>query len=299
MERLSFLDELKIMLQVSSSEKLSIIVMILLIFLAYIFFTTNKKNAKMAKKIYVMIYTFFLTFTIIAYHTSLTKMLDYMMNNIFILIYFPNLAIYSVAIIAMNIILWNSIFHFKVPKIIKNINITIYCIMNYLLILILNIITTNKLDIFSQESIYSNKEVRAIIELSSTIFVIWVIFLILYKIIRTYQRKKEPIPVKKVVVERKVKVLPQNISEIKSPAYVKASLKEANKEITEPPLQQKSPQPLPKELDNLFSIEDYKILLNILKQYKQKEQQETDMKQEWKEEQVKYQQLQEFYGRGK
>ena len=86
-------------------------------------------------------------------------------------------------LIITNIIVWISIFSFKSSKLIKRLNIAIYVIMNYLLALILSVINTNKLDIFTQESIYGNKKVTALIELSSGVFLIWIIFLILYKLI--------------------------------------------------------------------------------------------------------------------
>lgn len=118
-------------------------------------------------------------------------MFDYMMNNFFIAVYFPNLAIYFAAIITTNIILWISIFNRKITKWIRTINTATFCIIHYLLILIINIIIKNKLDIFDTTSIYQNKNALALIELSSAVFVSWILFLIIYKIIRVYQQKKE------------------------------------------------------------------------------------------------------------
>lgn len=129
--------------------------------------------------------------SLIFYREELFNMFDYMMNNFFIAVYFPNLAIYFAAIVATNIILWISIFNRKITKWIRAINTIVFCIIHYLLILIINIITTNKLDIFEQTSIYQNENALALIELSSTIFIVWILFLIIYKIIRIYQQKKE------------------------------------------------------------------------------------------------------------
>ena len=116
-----------------------------------------------------------------------------------------------------------------ISKIIKNLNAIVFAIMNYLLALILNIIHTNKLDVFTQTSVYGNKEAQALIELSSTIFLIWIFFLVIYKMIMMYQRKINPIDayrVEKVIVEKRKRILPSNIREIRATEVVKLGTRE-------------------------------------------------------------------------
>lgn len=233
MEQTTILEKLKIVFEISKSSKLFILVILGLIILAVVGITTTRKTRKRSKKIYAAIYLFIIIALLIMYHSSLNKMFDYMMNNLFIVIYFPNIAVYLAAILITNIILWTSIFNLRTSKIVKNINIIIYSIIHYLLALILSVITTNKLDVFSQTSLYGNKEVQALIELSSVIFITWIVFLIIYKIIRKYQLRNT-VPVRKKVIIKKVKVLPDNISEVKVPEFVKIDTKE--KELTEEPV---------------------------------------------------------------
>lgn len=220
MTKTSFMDKLNIILEVSKSSKLFIAVIAIIVVLAVLAITVNKKNAKYTKNIYVLVYAFILIAIFAGYSSSLGKMFDYMMNNFFIAIYFPNIAIYLAAIITTNIILLVSIFNKKITKIIKNINVVMFSIMNYLLVLILSIIHKEKLDVFTQTSIYGNKNVQALIELSSTVFMVWMAFLIIYKIVRLYQQKTNPYyekpEIHKVVVEKKTRVLPNNIKEVKS-----------------------------------------------------------------------------------
>lgn len=287
MTKMSILDKINVMIEVSKTSKLFIVVLIFLVFLAYTFSTTNKKNAKTGKKIYLIVYAFILLFMIIAYNSSLAKMFDYMMNNLFIVVFFPNLAIYLAAIITTNIILWISVFRFKTASIIKNINITVYCIMNYLLALILSIISSEKLDVFSQKSIYSNKNIQALIELSSTLFIVWVIFLIIYKIIMNYQHKDEELLTDPVIIEKKCRILPKNISEVKIPRYAKAVPKV--QVIPKEPLKQNH------GLDDLLTLEDYKLLLTILKEQKEKERLERERQSRIEAEQTKFRELQELY----
>ena len=224
MTQTTILEKLKIVFDVSMSSKLFIAVIAFIILLAVVALKTNKKNVQRGKLVYGLTYAAILIAILIFYHESLGKMFDYMMNNFFIVLYFPNVAVYLAAIIITNIILLVSVFNFKTPKLVRNINIVVYGIIHYLLALVLNVISKNKLDIFSQVSVYGNKDAQAIIEFSSAIFIIWIIFLIFYKIIRKYQ-KKDVVPVKRKVIVKKVRTLPEGIAEVEVPLFVKAQPK--------------------------------------------------------------------------
>jgi len=288
MTKMTLSDKLKVLVTVSQSSKLLMAsVIVFLLFLAYLFFTTNKKNAKTGKKIYLSYYFFILIFIIITYGSSLTKMFDYMMNNFFIALYFPNLAIYLAAIIATNIILWVSVFSFKTSKAIKNINITIFCIINYLLALLLNIITSKKIDVFSQESIYANKNAQALIELSSLVFIVWIIFLVIYRVIRAYQNRNKNYPVEDFNSSPK---LPTNIIEISSPVFVRERPSKKEEII--------QPSSAIEEYEKMLTLDDYKIVLNILKEQKEKERLEKIRKEQimrQEKENKKYNELQNLY----
>lgn len=189
MSKLSLLDKLKILGDVTSSSNLFAVAIVILLAIAILLIVTSTK--KINKFICIAIYSSLIIVSLIFYKKEILEMFDYMMDNFFIAIYFPNLAIYFAAILTTNIILWVSILNKQVTKWIRAINTVMFCIIHYLLILIINIITKNEIDIFNQTSIYQNKNVQALIELSSTIFIIWILFLIIYKIIRIYQHKKE------------------------------------------------------------------------------------------------------------
>lgn len=262
MSKLSLIDKLRVLIDVSMSSSLYLIVIILLLIFGYLFVTTTKKTAKRNKIIYLAVFIFIAILLIITYHGSLSKMFDYMMNNLFVAIYFPNIAIYLAALIIMNIIVWISIFSYKTGKLIKKLNIVIYIIMNYLLALILSVINSNKLDIFTQESIYGNKKATALIELSSGIFIIWIIFLIIYKLILIYLRKDYKPKVKRVVVKKPVKKLPVNFEPIEAPSVIYG--KSHKKVVEEPVVKEKVVQ------EDVFTKEEYVVLAKVLKEQKEK-----------------------------
>lgn len=279
MSKLSLIDKLRILIDVSISSSMYLIVIILLLTAGYLFITTTKKTAKRNKIIYLVISIFIIVFLIASYHGSLSKMFDYMMNNFFVAIYFPNLAIYLAALIITNVIVWISIFNFKTSKLIKRLNVAVYIIMNYLLALILSVINTNKLDVFTQESIYGNKKVTALIELSSGIFIIWIIFLIIYRLILVYLRKDYKPKVKKVIVKKPVKKLPTNFEPKEFPDFIYGH--SLNKKQEETVVTEKVVQ------EDVFTKDEYLLMAKVLKEQKEK--------MRAKREQNKIEELQEMY----
>ena len=272
MKDLSFLDKLKVLVDVSSSSGLCIASIFILLFLAFVMLTTNKKNSKQTKKLYLIIYIILIVVMLIQYSSSLSTMFDYMMNNLFIAIYFPNLAIYLAAIIATNIILWKTIFNFKEDKLLKVVNTIIYSIMHYLLILILNVVNSNGLDVFNNASVYENNDALALIGLSSTIFMIWIIFMVIYKIIRGRQKQYEEKYIKnKQPIRTK---LPSNIIEVAVPKRVKEVIKIREevvpKIVQEPSIVDfyKQDQDEIEKYENMLTLDDYKTVLQLLKKNK-------------------------------
>ena len=304
MSKLSLLDKLSLFIDVAKDSLWSVLILLILIGLVYLFSKTNKKTMKRNKIIYIGFSLLVSIILLIVYLPSIGKVFDNMMNNLFIVIYFPNLAVYFAAIIITSIILWISLFSYKTSELIKRLNLVMYLIINYLFALVLYVINTKKLDIFSTESIYSNREATALIELTSIIFVVWVLFLIVYKLVLKYLRREYREPVKKVVVKKEVKKLPENYSNVEIPKKVYGNISKPKKEeknytYTNAPelvygnISMKNVKPyieieapsivygtIPKKYsinnktkvyEDMLTLEDYKLLLKLLKEQKKKE----------------------------
>lgn len=239
---ITWLEHLKIIGDFIISSPFSIVGLVITLIVMLLFMTTNKSNQMKSKKFYRIIYIVFLIAILFQYHKSLGNMLDYLINHIFILIYFPNLAVYLIAIIVSNIVMWRSMFNGKTDKKIKWINSVCFSGIHYFLIVLLQVISDKKLDVFSQTSIYSNQEAFSLIELSSIIFIGWMLFLLLYVGIKKYLNKKN-----KVVVE-----LPKQ------------------NEKTENTLQNSSIRQISEKSDYEFTLEEYRLLSKILKEERQK-----------------------------
>ena len=304
MSKLSLLDKLSLFIDVAKDSLWSVLILLILMGLVYLFSQTDKKTMKRNKIIYIGFSLLMLIILFIVYLPSIGKVFDNMMNNLFIVIYFPSLAVYFAAIITTSIILWVSLFSYKTSELIKRLNLVMYLIINYLFALVLYVINTKKLDIFSTESIYSNREATALIELTSIIFVVWILFLIVYKLVLKYLKREYREPVKKVVVKKEVKKLPENYSNVEIPKKVYGNISKPKKEeknytYTNAPelvygnISMKNVKPyieieapsvvygtVPKKysIDNktkvyedMLTLEDYKLLLKLLKEQKKKE----------------------------
>ena len=284
MSKLSFLEKVKILIELSKSSKLFIVLLIILLFLGIGLINTNKKNEKFHKLVFSIVIIITLGYLYISFRSSLDQMINYMMDNFFIVALFPNIAIYLAALIITNIIVWISIFSFKSSKQIKVLNVIVFIIMNYILALLLNVVNKETLDIYSQSSIYENKLSSALISLSSIIFIVWIIFLIIYKLLLIYTRKDYKPKVKKVIVRKKVKKLPDNYMPFESPMYIKAK----NNTI-------KSKTFAPDEIEKMLTLDDYKLLLKILNEHKEKDKEKNRIINDQQQELKKYNELLELY----
>ena len=295
MTRMSLGEKISVFFDVISKNQLSIIILILLLGLAYLFISTNKKNSNSTKKIYIIVYTVLIVFMLVAFSAHILKFLDYMMNNFFITVYFPNLAIYFAAIIVSNIIAFISVFNFDINRIIRNINISVYTIISFIFILLVGVVSDKNLNIYSQKSIYTNNSAIVLIQLTSAIFISWIIFLTIYYLIRRYQEKNNP---KNKEVIRK-RILPSNLVEIKIPdiAYrpnkkkvelSKEEIEKIAKEEANKYVQEKIKES--KQLDNLLTKEDYIVLLKLLKEKKAEKNRKIT-----NDDQESYLKLQEMY----
>ena len=227
MKQLSILDKFKVVLDITMSNKILLIIMMLLLFFSILMI--NRKNVKRSKIIYGLIYVILIITIIVKYYSSLSVMYDSMMDNLFIVFYFPNISVYVAAIIVTNIIMWVSMFSSKTKRITKVVNSFVFFLLHYILILVLNVVAHNKLDVFDSVSLYRNANIHSLIELSSNIFVIWIVYLVLYKIISSYLENKEYKTVKQTVTVKTVKntyntsfsALSNYISTLDAPMIVK------------------------------------------------------------------------------
>ena len=269
MTQFNLMEKFKIFLDVIYQTKYHWAFLTLLVVIGISLFWINQRNHRIYRLLYILILIGLTIFLIVNYQSSFLKLFQTMMSNFFLALFFPNVTIYLFAIILLNIILWISVLNVKSSRIIRITNTIVFLIMNYFLFLIINIIQNEKLDIYDQSALYQNDGIRILIEWSSIIFIIWLVFLLIYKLILLYLG--EP---KELVIES----IPKNYKIIESPKTV--SLK--NKGIKE----EKVPD---------LSLDDYKLFQQLLKDKKEKK---TSNKKDHKYKAMDNKKSEEIFGNG-
>lgn len=152
--------------------------------LAFIIFELFSRfhTKKIIKVFIIILYLGLFGALIYFYGDIIFNFLDYLMNNIFILLFFPNLAVYTLVIIIMNVLFLKSIFSDKDSKLMKTINIIFFIIINIVFYLILDNVMTNKIDIYENLSIYTNNNLLVLIQISMYLFIIWLAIIIISNI---------------------------------------------------------------------------------------------------------------------
>lgn len=243
MIQFSFFEKMKTLFEVVISSPFFLFLIIFFILLSIVLFDTINYENKKIKKVYVLIYLAIFLAIIIKYNSSLLQLIDYLVNNIFIILYYPNLASYIIMLMIANILVLRAVFKRDMPRFQKTINIIFYCIKMYMMFPILDNITKNKIDVYSQLSIYSNNELTMLVEISSAVFFIWILLLFIIWMVNKITNK-----------------LTSNKKDIK---VVKGIQKENKKP------QEKDNNT--KELNDIFSTEDYIMMLKIIKLSKEDE----------------------------
>lgn len=253
MNRLTMLDKLSSLWKTSISAPVTIILIIFVIGIIYITSNTNKKKIQQTKKIYIGLYTIAILILLGTSFNSISDIIENFNKNLFIAIYFPSLAVYSLAIIITNVIFLKTVFDTKINKIIKKINITVFIVIMYIFSLLVHIINKEELNVFKQESIYSNQNAHALIELTSIIFITWIMFIVIYKIYKKDNKEQ----IKKVIVTKEIPV--EKV--IEKIVYVEKPNTNKKVEVLEPYETDKN---FNKNTDD-FTLQEYKTMLQILK----------------------------------
>lgn len=144
---------------------------------------SNFKNKKITKIICFLTYLSIISYLVYKYHLEILNLLDYLMDNITFLLFFPNLAVYILVLILVNFLVIKSIFSLKNKKLEKIINISFFMIFNIIFYLIVNNIIENNINVYEQLSIYTNNELLNLIGLNMKLFLIWILVILVINLI--------------------------------------------------------------------------------------------------------------------
>lgn len=191
MTRTSIIDKLNLVKDMIAGQKELILVFAFFMILGILLFAFSKKNKSKYLKTFIISYILILIALIAGYNVSLYKLVDYFINNVFYLLVFPNIAVYAGMIITSNILLLTGLLKDKTSKLVKIINVIFYSIIGYMTFLTLDVITKDKVDVYSELDVYSNETLFALLQISMIIFLIWIIIRIIIKVVTKFSKKEE------------------------------------------------------------------------------------------------------------
>lgn len=177
MTYLSIIEKFKILLNSLLDFKFILVFAVLLPIVTF-FYGIKKISTK--KYVLFMIISFIIVFgiSIISNHKVLSNTFDNFTTILFGNIYFPSIYVYIGVLVLSFIAFIISMLNVMLKKIYKVINSIMFVVNNILFVTILNIIAKNKIDIFRVDSLYTNTELVAILELSMELCILWILSLI-------------------------------------------------------------------------------------------------------------------------
>lgn len=152
-------------------------------FFMMIFFMIKKD--KKIRKIIFIIYLILILLLFGYYGNFLVYLFDGIVDLIFNIVYFPNALTYFIMLLLININAIFSIFNMyakisflnsRCCLLINIMNIFCFSFTYLLFFMILETVTKNNLDFFSQTSLYSNTQFQILIQASTVLFVINILF---------------------------------------------------------------------------------------------------------------------------
>ena len=247
-----------------SSSAFSIILIIIFLIAGYLLIS-NRNSLKKYHKYIIIGSILILLLVLFFYNKGILLGLDYIVNHIFSVIYFPNLMAYCVGLLILNIIVWKFFLDKNENTKLRIVSLIVYLVITYLSILLVMVIANSKLDVLSLDDVYQNVNALSLIRLSSIIFIIYLLFVMLYKIYLYYLNRRTLIipEYNKNEYVVKERVLPTNIEEV---AYPKQAFR-VDKEFN---IKEEEKRGLEK-LEKNLTLDDYKLLVQMLVEHKESE----------------------------
>ncbi len=189
MENISIWKMLETVANLVLSSPFFIITLIVGLILLFFMIFSIVKNQRISKGLSIIVWIFLLLFIVFRYNDYLYSLCDNLVNNIFVQIFFPNLATYIIMLISTVIIMIYTIMKKSSPRYLKVMNVLFPFVIIFLFILTLDKIVNLNINIYEQLTVFSDKNLLVLIELSMLIFVVWILLLICIKIVRKLIQK--------------------------------------------------------------------------------------------------------------
>lgn len=176
MTYLSIIDKLMILFSLLKDSIFLLIFIGILIFSVVLRILGKINNRKMFVITILSLIGTFLAVLLMNYDI-LSKTFDNFLDIIFTNIYFPSIYVYLFVIVSSYVIVIVTLLNRKISGVSRISNYIMAFILNFILIVNLNIIAKDKIDIFSTSSMYTNVSLVSMLELSMNVYILWMVII--------------------------------------------------------------------------------------------------------------------------
>ena len=177
MENFSVLDKIKILFKTIFSNPFFSISALFGVVLAVLMIIDIIKQKKIRKRYYIAAWLFIFIFIVTKYMKIIPKLVDHLINQIFMMLYFPSIGVYMFLLIIVNVGFIYCLMR-NIHKSYKILSGIISIVLDLIFVLIINIILESGIDITSEITLYTNSNLLVLLEISTAIFVSWILLII-------------------------------------------------------------------------------------------------------------------------
>ena len=176
MEELTFFEKLVVLYENILDHPL----FVLLFFVPIILFFLQKKHGK---KVFVAVYFLVIFALLISFGDIIFKLFDNLMDGLFMFLYFPNFITLFLVVVACSLIALISLLSKNISRVNRIINYVSFGIIQSLFALILITVRVNKINIYKDNALYTNKDVLTLMQFLIGTFSIQVLSIIIIRLI--------------------------------------------------------------------------------------------------------------------
>lgn len=188
MADLSITQKIKLFFNTAVSTPFFILYAVIGIFLVVFMIFDIKKKKRFSKVIYILSGLFLISFFFIKYFNVILKVIDSFVEIILKALYFPNLGIYVVMLIITNGTFIYNVISKKTSKSAKITTGIINIIIDFIFIMIVGIISSEKIDVTSEVKLYSDTTILTLLQMSMALFASQYLLLLLIMASHKFKR---------------------------------------------------------------------------------------------------------------
>ena len=178
MNQLTLFDKIQVLFKLLLSSPIIAIIFGFSLILMIILFFYSKLNKKIIKLVFIFIYIGLIIFSLVKYGSYFLTSIDSFVTIFMANIYFPTIPVYVAIMLISFIIMIISLSSKKMNKVVIIINTFFFTCIQMLFVTFIYVVESNKIDLSTNQNIYTNEQTLTLLELGMGLFVIWMIILL-------------------------------------------------------------------------------------------------------------------------